>query len=310
MKMKSILVPTDFSESAASAYNYASLLAEKTKATIFLLHVLDIPFPSQSVSGSEVGTRLDTHFMMEMMNLTKTKMKKLRNGKNFKDAEIHEIIEIGSIPDKIFEATKKYKVNMIVMGTHGSRGFQDKFLGTNAEKVVRNAEVPVISVKHPVKNPKIENIVFATDFSKETEYILPQVSEIAGLFKSKLILTKIVTPDKFETTAQTEKQIELLKRKMEFNNFSTNIYYATSKEGGIRTVAEKTGADLIAMGTHGRHGLAHLFKGSIAEEVVCHASLPVLTMNFHRKMLSSPTIVQGKKTRQYDSDLLYQIPSV
>ena len=106
--MKSILVPTDFSECAASAYSYAALLGEKTKATIFLLHVLDIPFPSQSVSGSESATRVDTHFMMELMNLTRLRMKKVRNGKTFKSAEVKEVIEVGSIPDKIFDAAKKY----------------------------------------------------------------------------------------------------------------------------------------------------------------------------------------------------------
>jgi hypothetical protein len=67
---------------------------------------------------------------------------------------------------------------------------------------------------------------------------------------------------------------------------------------------------MIALGTHGRHGLAHLFRGSVAEDVVSHASLPVLTINFHKKLLNYRTPVQGKKVRQYDSDFLYQIPSV
>ena len=124
------------------------------------------------------------------------------------------------------------------------------------------------------------------------------------------MLTKVITPDKFETTAQTEKQIELFRSKSNLRNYSTGIYYAASKDAGIRAAAEISRADVIAMGTHGRNGLAHLFRGSIAEDVVSHASLPVLTINFRKKVQYLKPPVQGKKIRQYDSDLLYQIPSV
>jgi nucleotide-binding universal stress UspA family protein len=308
--MKSILVPTDFSECSASAYSYAVMLAEKTKATIYLLHVLDVPFPSQSVNGSEASTRLDTHFMMELMKLTKARMSKVRNGKVFKNLNVQEVIEVGSISDKVLNAVKKYKADMIIMGTHGVNGFQEKFIGTNAEKVVRNAEIPVLSVKHNVKNPKLETIVLATDFSKEAEQVLPVVSNIADLLKARLILTKVVTPNRFETTSETNQQLEKFRNKNKLYNYSTGVYYADSKEEGIRNAAEAADADVIALGTHGRHGLAHFFRGSIAEDVVSHASLPVLTMNFHKKLMSSKAAVEGRKIRQYNSDLLYQIPSV
>lgn len=308
--MRSILVPTDFSDCSASAYNYASMLAEKTKATIYLLHVLDIPFPSQSVNGSETATRLDTHFMMELMKLTKARMSKVRSGKAFKNAEVHEIIELGSITDKVFSAVKKYRIDMIVMGTHGTGGLQEKFIGTNAEKIVRNSDIPVLSVKYEVKNPKLESIVLATDFSRELDYVLPAVSNIADLLKARLILTKIVTVDKFETSVETESQISEFRKKSKLYNYSANVYYADSKEAGIRLAAERAEADMIALGTHGRNGLSHFFRGSVAEDVVSHASLPVLTINFKKAISTSKAKVEGKRIRKYDSDLLYQIPSV
>lgn len=308
--MKTILVPTDFSECSASAYTYAAMLAEKTKATIYLLHILDIPVPSQATAnGGE--TTADTHFMMQMMKLTRSRMSKIRNGKTFKNADVKEVIEVGSIQEKIFSAAKKYKADILIMGTHGVNGLRPAFIGTNAEKVVRDVQIPVLSIKHIAKNPKIRTILFATDFSKETEYVLPAISRIADLFGAKLVLTKIVTPAKFESTMETENQIESFRVKSELYNYSTHIYYARDKEDGIRQVADRLGADIIALGTHGRHGLAHLFKGSISEGVVNHASLPVLTINFHKKQMN--TIKESgtaRKTKKYESDLLYQIPSV
>lgn len=308
--MKTILVPTDFSECSASAYNYATMLAEKTKATIYLLHILDIPVPSQSTANGR-ETTADTHFMMEMMKLTRSRMSKIRNGKTFKNTDVKEIIEVGSIQTKIFDAAKKYKADIIIMGTHGVNGLRPAFIGTNAEKVVRDVEIPVLSIKHTVKNPRIGTILFATDFSKETEYVLRAISRIADLFGAKLVLTKIITPAKFESTMETEKQTESFRMKSELYNYSTHIYYARDKEDGIRQVADRLGANMIALGTHGRHGLAHLFKGSIAESVVNHASLPVLTLNFHKKQMSEKARIRPQKKMIPDElDWTYQIPSV
>ena len=199
---------------------------------------------------------------------------------------------------------------MIVMGTHGVTGFQESFMGSNAERVIRNAEIPVLSVKTKMKSSKIDSIIFATDFSAETELVLPAISKLSELFKARLVLMKIITMVDFQSTHEAEKQMEAFRKKTKLYNYSTQIYYAYSREEGIRSFSENAGADIIALGTHGRHGLAHFFKGSIAEEVVNHASLPVLTLNFHKKFLKTP--VKGKPNQKVKGDptLVYQIPSI
>lgn len=306
---KTIIVPTDFSDCSAAAYSYAALLAEKMDAMIYLLHVLDIPSPSPSSNGKR-ETRMDTHFMMEMMRLTHSRMSKVRSSKIFNGLEVTEVIEVGSVPAMILQAVKKYKADMIVMGTHGVSGIQEKFIGTNAEKIVRSVEIPVLSVKHAVKNPRLDTILFATDFSKEADTVFPVVSNLAALFKARLVLTKVITPVNFETTADTEKQMDKFRVANKAYSFASGAYYANSKEEGIRRSADSLGADMIALGTHGRNGIAHFFRGSIAEDVVSHTSLPVLTVNFKKTQQAAKVKIQGKKVRQYDSDLLYQIPSV
>jgi nucleotide-binding universal stress UspA family protein len=308
--MKGILIPTDFSECAASAYPYAVSLAKRAKSDIYLLHLLDIPFPSQNVDGNEMATRMDTHFMMELLKLTKSRMEKTLRSPVFKGLNVKEIIEMGSLSEGIFHAVKKYGADMIVMGTHGIRGFQEKFIGTQAEKVVRSAKIPVLSVKQEIKNPEIKTVMFATDFSDEADYLLPALNAITALLNAKLVLTKIITPNKFETTAETEKQIEEFRNKNSLFTYATSVYYAESKEEGIRRAAKALGADMIALGTHGRHGLAHFFMGSIAEDVVSHASLPVLTLNFHRFNQANKTEHTQEKVQPFNSDLLYQLPSV
>ncbi len=249
--------------------------------------------------------------MMEMMKMTKAKMKKLKNDVVFKGAVVTEVIEFGSISEKTFGAAKKYNADLIVMGTHGRNGLQETFLGSNAEKIVRDAEIPVLTVKDKVTNPKIENILLATDFSNEVDFVLPAVSRIADLLGSRLVLTKIVTPAGFESTHETEEQIEAFREKSELYNYSSQVYYAYNKEEGIRRMADTFGANMIALGTHGRHGLAHLFNGSIAEDLVNHSSVPVLTINFHKKLMKKKPISRPEKTPILRaSEWAYQIPSV
>lgn len=310
--MKKILVPTDFSECSSAAYSYAALLAAKTGAEICLLHILDIPVSNPvSANSSDKENLGDKHFMMELMKLTQARMKKIKGDAVFKNLSVKETIEIGSIPEKTFSAVKKCKADVIVMGTHGRNGVQETFLGSNAEKIVRDADIPVLTVKDKVKNPKIETILLATDFSKEALYVLPAVSNIAELFGARLILTKVVTMNNFESTREAEKQIEAFRKKSEQFKFTTHLYYAYDKEEGIRGVADTFGASMIALGTHGRHGLAHLFKGSIAEDIVNHSSIPVLTINFHKKLMKEKTASGSvRRVVPYELDWSYQIPSV
>ena len=283
LNMKNILVPTDFSQCSANAYNYATMLAEHTGATIHLFYALDISFNS----GDSQGTRGDVQFMMQLLKLTKARMNKLRKGSAFKNFKVNEVVVMGSLTEKITEIIRKNKIDMVVMGTHGTSGMQQSFVGSNSEKVVRNADIPVLTVRDAVKNPMIKKIIFATDFSYETKIVLRSICAIAEMFDAELILAKVVTQNDFETTHETELQIEDLRKKSKMFNYSTKIYYAHSREQGIRNMADTLGADIIAVGTHGRHGLARLFQGSVAERVVNHSSLPVLTINFHKKLLAA-----------------------
>lgn len=310
--MKNILVPSDFSPCSAAAYSYASLLADKTGATITLLNVLDVPFSNQATTGNvDSETAGDTVYMMTLLKLTRNRMSKIRSGKYFKDHEVNELVLLGTVPETVSEVVRKKKIDLVVMGTHGSSGFHERFIGSNAEKVVRNADVPVLTVKSEVKNPKIDKILVATDFSKEAEILLPTISQIADTLNAKMILTKIVTVSDFESTHESELQIEAFRNKCRMYNFTTKIYYSYSREEGIRRAADSMGASMIAMGTHGRHGLAHLFKGSIAEEVVNHAAIPVLTLNFHKRLTEKrKNNSKTKRSSRTEYDWTLQIPSI
>jgi K+-sensing histidine kinase KdpD len=112
---------------------------------------------------------------------------------------------------------------------------------------------------------------------------------------------KVVTMLKFETSSKTQKDIQKFKEKFKGKNFTTSLYYDWNKQAGIRHLSDNVNADMIVLGTHGKHGLANFFNGRIAENLVNHSSLPVLTVNIHRKKFENqPNIHNAERISNED----------
>lgn len=286
--MKNILVPTDFSECSMAALDLAAKIARKTSGKIYLIHVIEAPSASTtfSVTGEwgiyDQATTADVRFMLSLMEGTKQKMEEIKNASFLSGVEVFDNIEIGSPSQLISSAADKYNADLILMGTHGTSGLSEIFIGSNAEKVVRISKRPVLTIKTRLeKNPNM--ILFATDFSEEADMVFPTIKKFASIFDASIHLLKVITLENFETTRDTIKDINDFLSRNNASNYSFTIYNDIIKESGIIHFAKDINANLIALGTHGRMGLAHLFNGSISEDLVNHAFCPVLTVNFHKK---------------------------
>lgn len=275
--MKKILVPTDFSECALNALRVATKIAKKNKSTIYLVHVYDRP-----ISGITLQFEIDNVKNKKIRNKIKDEMEKIAAFKFLKGVKLKRFI----IPDKTIWEMLSHKnlkeVDLVVMGTHGSSGTNEFFIGSNAEKVVRSANKPVLCVKHRNDNINFSNIVFASDFSIEAIHAFPAVKKFAEVFNSNIHFLKINTPEKFETTGESKKEIDRFLKKVGYKDASVTIYNDFKKETGIIRYAYDIKADLIALGTHGRNGLSRFYNKSIAEGLVNHSSLPILTVNFSK----------------------------
>src|ERR1051326_3299701 len=131
--MKTILVPTDFSECAEHALKYACILARKTKTKIILLHIIaSEKSAGQSPSDGEwmggwAGEKspADAPLMMALLKETKKKMNKLKSLPFCEKIEMRDSIEMGDVSEMINLSAKKHNADMIVMGTHGAKGLND-----------------------------------------------------------------------------------------------------------------------------------------------------------------------------------------
>lgn len=290
--MKTILVPTDFSKCANNALQFAAFIAKKTGAAINLLHVAGAP-PREGAFGLDP----DVHEMLGSLMGVKKIMSKTLSQPGLKGITVKDMVEVGEVHIHIIAAAKKCEADMIIMGTHGASGLKEFLIGSNAEKVVRNAPIPVLTVKNMVSNPRIEKIAYATDFSEETERVFPSVKKFADLFGAKIEMVKVVTESTFETGYQTKKNIEHFKRHFKDEHVTAWVYNDLTTHKGIRHFAHSASANIIALGTHGRQGLARLFEGSVAEKLVNHSSLPVLILNIPKTEVKKETVKGTTKTK-------------
>ena len=272
--MKRILVPTDFSDHAEYALRVAAQIARENNSEIVLLHMLELPHQASDA----VGSGHDIPEIMFFKNKVISNLEELMEVDYLEGITVSEIIQFEKAFEGILAVSKTNNIDFIVMGSHGSGGFQEMFIGSNTEKVVRFSDVPVLVIKNKMDNFKADNFVFASDFSQEIKKPFKQLLEIAGLFNSKLNLVMINTPSSFKPTHIAEKIMNDFIKEFNYPNYSLHIYNDVNVEKGILNFANSVQADLIGMCTHGRRtGFAHFFNGSVSEDLVNHTIRPVIT---------------------------------
>ena len=273
--MKKILVPTDFSPQAENALKVAVQMAKRFNSEIFLLHMLELPLVNVNpVSGSSSNELPEALFFMK---LAKKRFKELMTQDYLKGIKIHETVEFHQAFEGIMEMSQKHNCDIIIMGSHGATGLKEIFIGSNAEKVVRNSTIPVMIIKNNHPNFEVNNLVFATDCNLKNKHTLSKVKKFAEKFDATLHLAYINTANNFVIEEEAQKGLKDFIKGEDLKNYTLNIYNDISVEKGILNFAIGINAELIGISTHGRKGLDHFFNGSISEDLVNHAKIPIVT---------------------------------
>lgn len=148
VKLKKMLCPTDFSENSEHAVKYALTLASLSKAELQLFHVVEpISYP-QSVELFEPVLD-EVELTMKMEAAFQKQLEDQVAALKDEYPKIRGKLVTGNTFLEIIGAARDEKVDMIVMGTHGRTGLAHVLIGSVAERVVREAPCPVLTVKHP-----------------------------------------------------------------------------------------------------------------------------------------------------------------
>jgi len=273
--MKKILVPVDFSEYSENALKVASEIAKKQNAEIVAVHMLGL---SEAVITKEDNSMEGMFFL----KLTQKRFAEFLDKDYLEGLTIHQTVKNYQVFSEIDDVAKEHNADLIVMGSHGSSGLSEVFVGSNTEKVVRTASVPVLVIKEDTSF-NASNAVFACDFHLESLEVFKRITAFFKALDIKVNLMYVNIPgESYYSTEEIEQRIvKFLIHLHEDNTILPEdiaIYSDYTVEKGVFNYAKKVKADIIGIPTHGRKGLAHFFSGSISEDIVNHSKLPVLTV--------------------------------
>jgi nucleotide-binding universal stress UspA family protein len=274
--MKKIIIPVDFSEHSEYALRTAAKLAKKYDAELLALHMLEMSDIMLSASDG-----LQNQKAAFFLQLAEQRFEDFLDEKYLEGIKLTPIIKHFKVFSEVNDVAIQHNADLIVMGSHGTNGIAEFFVGSNTERVVRNANIPVLVVKNDVSDVNFDVVAFACDFSEEA--IKPYLNAV-NMFKNtntKLYIIHVNLPnDRFLSSQDIEKKAVNFFTKAERNlDKMKDVHYVCdyTVEEGVLNTANKIGADLIVIPTHGRKGLAHFFQGSIGEDVANHSTLPVMT---------------------------------
>ncbi len=279
--MKKILVPVDFSPKSEEALKVAAKIASKIDAEIYTLHLLDIP--SVEVDMIDGFAVPQGPIAMRLFENTHEKFDKFLDKDYLNGIPVYENVMTDAPVEGISEFAKKNNIDFIVMGSHGTSGLEEFFVGSNTEKVVRTSKIPVLVIKKPADEFKVEKVVVAGKFKGKNIKEFKKIMDFLNLFKPEIYLVRINTISNFKSTKELEEIFDnFLKKVPEYKDLKINIYDDYTVQEGIFNFAEKVDADIIALATRGRQGIMHFLTDSIAESVVNAAKRNILTIKVEK----------------------------
>lgn len=285
IRFQKILCPVDFFPGSLHAFDYALKLAKNYGARVTALHVIEPIIPTVYEPAFSVP---------DLTNQLEKESKRLLKELGSKAAKLgvplESQVKLGDINTEIRQVIEKTKADLVVVGTHGSKGFERWLMGSVTEKLMRHCPVPLLVIggrrKTDAPPPDIGGILVTTDFSDGTADALTYAYSIAQECQTKVDLLHVVDevawlempPGIRESVIDgVRKNLDRLVPARARAQCETHTTVATGTPyRAILKTAKKDKVGLIVMNVHGKGMLDRVLVGSTAERVVRGAECPVL----------------------------------
>ena len=289
MLTNKILVPVGFSEQSLAALKQACLIAKIKKSEVIILSVIE---EQSKISGLLIDNPFE-----EIRSKVKDKLDEISELHSSKfSVKVDSMVASGKIYEQIVEVSSMINANLIVMGTNGSpKGVIKKFIGSNAERVVRLSNIPVITIKENTSTENFDNIIIPLDLGKETKEKVTFAIEYARYWNSTIRIVSVFLKDN-----TNEKNI-LIKNLNQVSNFISNAGVKCTSEliegekkqslgDFVINYEKKFDSDLIIIMTK-KEELALSNNLSVTARYIIHNSkIPVMSIKPKpRKFITSPT---------------------
>jgi nucleotide-binding universal stress UspA family protein len=309
--IKQILFATDFSPWAKRAEDYACSLACSWRASLTVLSVAEFQ------PGLNPDYPVNQQYLADLLKQASSQVVDLKARAERRGIAITTRVATGIPSEEVITAARAEDSDLIVVGTRGKTGLAHILLGSTAERVIRGAPCPVLTVRTEPADGEdngtlsrpitLERILVPVDFSDCSIDALEYAVVVAQQAKASLMLLHVLEPVSYgldfsfgdSKTREQERKI-WTKRLAELvsSHQHSHVPMESQLRGGlpadsILDSSRTLPCDLIVMGTHGRRGISHSISGSVAEAVLRKALCPVMAVRSpkfrpgHSKVIST-----------------------
>ncbi|ALJ00108.1 universal stress protein [Rufibacter tibetensis] len=286
--MATILVPTDFSENAANAVQYAASLAVQTSSRLLLVHTVSVP-----VSVMPEGIPLlsvNTQLMKASEEALGTLAHQLNQSFSL---EVETLCLSGPLIPLLNEVIKTQTVDLVVMGTQGAGDLLTRLIGTNSTVFIKEASCPVLVVPAHAKFSPIRHIAYASDFETEETVYLKQLFQLASTLNSEVHIINITS--EHELNIVSDRQVlKSIKKHFPHHQYSVAQMRYNDVVAGLKKFVQENQMDLLAVSIQDRDLLEYLFHHSITIELAIQAFVPLLTLPANPYYLQAQRSVSNK----------------
>lgn len=270
--MRKLLVPTDFSECAENALDYALFLAKKMNAEITLLSAYHIPASGSAtiVVNIQEDMRKETEEELDALLLKKNK--------EYPKVKISRETDFNVPVNSILRYTQKNEYDMVVIGTTGASGIKDMFLGSTTSNIVDKVKIPILAVPQNSDFKSIDSILMACS--------LESIKSVDSMNFLKLFATSLQLDVKFfnvfkENDPEMENRIAKKKESLKiiFDSFKYEIELIQSKdieEAVLQAVGKN---QLLSVVTRERKFFDKMFHPSMSKKLAKHSKSPILILH-------------------------------
>ena len=266
--MNYVIFPTDFSENAEKAFDFALHIATFYEEKLLVVNAYDLPYSQNVMSTSLIDIMRET---------SKAGVKKYEEKAKAFGVECEGLSLMGNPIRIVKNLTTKFKGSTVVMGTKGASGLEEVLIGSNANSILHAVDVPVLTIPPTAKFNEINRLVYCSDFqSKKNKRALCRVAKFARVFGAEVMVLHVTT----KKDVDVKKYESKFAKCFEGIKYSMTILDGDDIENVINEFVVTQQADLVSLLVR-RYGLIEKWFQSkgFTSKMAFHAAVPFLAVH-------------------------------
>lgn len=277
LQLKRLLIPTDFSDSAQNAYQFALNMVKAAGAQIQLVHYyrseLDPVYPYFGTSSFTFLQKLKKQLEVASKNTGWPQGLADETQLEVSTALVEDFVET-ALP----QLATELDTDLIIMGTTGAGGLLNKWIGTVSSTIVQKATCPTLLIPKDVQYQGFNNILFASDFQANDEAIIQQLLDFAALYEANLHFVHVADSSNSDSRLQPIPFESLFRENAPNSTFTMVTLQHSSPLEAVHQYSKENKIDLVALASLQRGFMAKLFHKSMTKQLVFNSEIPLMVL--------------------------------